>query len=559
MSYLPQSLFRITEQINQTLLLPHIQRPFVWDEDQMIRLFDSLMRNFPVQTILLWKTRDEIRVRRFMDAIDWDAELHKLYDLGKSSQGVEKTLVLDGQQRIQSLYAIFRGGIGTSETDLRVAYFDVTSGQPVEGEDIRFSLVFASTSPGQQYYRVRDLMENDRERNYEDISERINEALTVKLGADRDRERRIRKNVAQLISLLREDRHFYAQTLDGVASPADYPYSNILNIFVRVNSGGTKLSPADLMFAAMKSDFTDVEENIEDTVEMLLTTQLPFERDFVLKCLLTALGRGAVVDVNRLRSAEFINELRARWPAAETAFQQLTDFLVQDLRVISPRIISSFNSLVPLFDYLFHHPKPGPADRARMKAYFYRAQILGWFGSSTDSIINRMHLHVSAPEAHTFPLRAITHSFGGAEDHVLISDDRLQTAKLRPLFLNLVYVEKFGASPFQVRCKDNEPQIDHIFPQSPLRTKLKLTSADINHLGNLRFIGKDDNLRKRAELPSTYFKRLQADGVPIDKHLLVDEFVRDPEKLQFDPASYENFRSARFAIIKQSVQSVVNL
>ncbi|MBE7497137.1 MAG: DUF262 domain-containing protein [Verrucomicrobiaceae bacterium] len=559
MSYLPQSLFRITEQINQTLLLPHIQRPFVWDEEQMIRLFDSLMRNFPVQTILLWKTKDEIRVRRFMGAIDWDAELHKLYDLDKSSLGVEKTLVLDGQQRIQSLYAIFRGGIGASDEDLRVAYFDITSGLPSDGEDIRYKLVFAKESPGQQFYRVRDLMESDRERNAEDISERLNDALDAANGQDKERERRVRKNVSQLISLLREDRHFYAQTLDGVACPADYPYSNILNIFVRVNSGGTKLSPADLMFAAMKTDFTDVEENIEDTVEMLSSTQLPFERDFVLKCLLTALNRGAGVDVHRLRSPEFITELRTKWAAAEAAFEQLTDFLVQDLRVISPRIISSFNSLVPLFDYLFHHPKPGPTDRARMKAYFYRAQILGWFGSSTDSVINRMHLFVAKGEGHAFPLRDISSSFGWDENQTIISDERLQTPKLRPLFLNLVYVEKFGASPFQVRYKDNEPQIDHIFPQSPLRTKLSLRSAEINHLGNLRFIGARDNLRKRAELPSTYFKRLKLEGVPIEKHLLAEEFITNPDRLQFDLPTYGRFLTARFAIIKQSVQSVVNV
>lgn len=559
MSYLPQSLFRITEQINHSLLLPHIQRPFVWDEEQMIRLFDSLMRNFPVQTILLWKTKDEIRVRRFMGAIDWDAELHKLYDLDKSSQGMEKTLVLDGQQRIQSLYAIFRGGIGSSEDDLRVAYFDVTTGLPSDGEDIRYKLVFAKSSPGLQFYRVRDLMEGDRERNAEDISERLNDALDVAKGSDKERERRVRKNVSQLISLLREDRHFYAQTLDGVASPADYPYSNILNIFVRVNSGGTKLSPADLMFAAMKTDFTDVEENIEDTVEMLSSTQLPFERDFVLKCLLTALNRGAGVDVHRLRSPEFISELRTKWAAAEAAFEQLTDFLVQDLRVISPRIISSFNSLVPLFDYLFHHPKPGPADRARMKAYFYRAQILGWFGSSTDSVINRMHLFVAKGEGNAFPLRDISNSFGWDENQPMISDARLQTPKLRPLFLNLVYVEKFGASPFQVRYKDNEPQIDHIFPQSPLRTKLGLYSAQINHLGNLRFIGARDNLRKRAELPSTYFKRLKLEGVPVEKHLLVEEFITNPDNLKFDLPTYERFLAARFAIIKQSVQAVVNV
>ena len=60
MSYKPHSLFRLLEDIDAgRLLLPHIQRPFVWEREQMARLFDSLMRNYPIQTFLLWRTKEE--------------------------------------------------------------------------------------------------------------------------------------------------------------------------------------------------------------------------------------------------------------------------------------------------------------------------------------------------------------------------------------------------------------------------------------------------------------------------------------------------------------------
>jgi uncharacterized protein with ParB-like and HNH nuclease domain len=65
MSYKPCSLFRLIEEINRRLFLPHIQRPFVWEEEQMLRLFDSLMRNYPIQTLLFWRTKDEIKARKF--------------------------------------------------------------------------------------------------------------------------------------------------------------------------------------------------------------------------------------------------------------------------------------------------------------------------------------------------------------------------------------------------------------------------------------------------------------------------------------------------------------
>jgi len=75
-SYKPKSLFRMLQEVEQKqLLLPHIQRPFVWDEDQMRRLFDSLMRNYPVQTLLFWRTKEAIKARRFMPVLDRDAEL----------------------------------------------------------------------------------------------------------------------------------------------------------------------------------------------------------------------------------------------------------------------------------------------------------------------------------------------------------------------------------------------------------------------------------------------------------------------------------------------------
>src|SRR3954465_15155080 len=115
MTYKPSSLFRLIGEINRNIFLPHIQRPFVWEEDQMLRLLDSLMRNYPIQTFLFWRTRDEIKARRFMQMVNWDADLHLLYDNTKTAAGVEKTFVLDGQQRLQTLYALFNGTVLASD------------------------------------------------------------------------------------------------------------------------------------------------------------------------------------------------------------------------------------------------------------------------------------------------------------------------------------------------------------------------------------------------------------------------------------------------------------
>jgi uncharacterized protein with ParB-like and HNH nuclease domain len=68
MSHKPKTLFRLVEGINNGhLFLPHIQRPFVSEEEQMLKLSDSLMRNYPIQTLLFWRTKDELKARKFMD------------------------------------------------------------------------------------------------------------------------------------------------------------------------------------------------------------------------------------------------------------------------------------------------------------------------------------------------------------------------------------------------------------------------------------------------------------------------------------------------------------
>jgi len=112
-------------------------------------------------------------------------------------------------------------------------------------------------------------------------------------------------------------------------------------------------------------------------------------------------------------------------------------------------------------------------------------------------------------------------------------------------------------APFNVKFKGNEPHIDHIYPQSPLRKQLSLTSAEINDIGNFSFIGAY-NLRKRAELPASYFGRLKTAGTDIEKHLLLPDASLDPSKLVFNAPTYASFRDRRHDEIWNIANRVVN-
>jgi hypothetical protein len=570
MSYKPSSLFNLLQAINKDLFLPHIQRPFVWEEEQMLKLFDSLMRNYPIQTLLFWKTKDEIKARKFMEEVDWEPDLSDYYEPNISKEGCEKSFVLDGQQRLQTLYSIFSGAIKGPNGERLEAYFNTSTGTNLSDDGLLYALRFSKGPLPRPWYRVADLVGKDAQRVAEEMSEEMNDYLDELDEAmptdkkpthleQKDRQKRVRRNFGQLVSLLREDKHFWIQELDGVAN--DYTYATVLDIFVRVNSGGTKLDASDLMFAAMKEGWDEIEEAIEETTELLNSTNVGFDKTFPLKCLLVVHGRGAEASAEKFTGsdgAKLLAEMKAGWDKAELAFQELRDFLKSDLKVYAEKVIRSHNSFIPLFDYLYFNPKPNERSRALMRGYYYKAQLFGWYSQSTDKVINGLHSVVGQACLGGFPMAQIKEYFRTRGYQTELAKVNLEQNRLRFLLLNLVYVDQMGTSPFDVKYKGNEPHIDHIYPKHGLSTKLGLGSAEVNTLGNYRFVGAVDNIRKRAELPASYFGRLKSYGTPIEKHLLLKEYADDTNKLVFDVETYRSFRDRRLQRIWEISERTVN-
>ncbi len=114
--------------------LPNIQRPFVWNEDQIARLFDSIMREYPISTLLVWKTKEQVKHRKFIDNFLPDLKLTNFYVPDNTRS---KMMVLDGQQRLQSLFIGLRGSYFGREL-----YFDLLSGVVAAPEDIRYRFAF---------------------------------------------------------------------------------------------------------------------------------------------------------------------------------------------------------------------------------------------------------------------------------------------------------------------------------------------------------------------------------------------------------------------------------
>ena len=143
--------------------LPNIQRPFVWGEDQICRLFDFILREYPISTLPVWKTTSKIRQRRFID--NWK-DLLRLSDFYVEESDRKKNLVLDGQQRLESLFIGFLRG--TFEG--RELYFDILGGELAAPDDIKYKFKFL-TPVDASFPRVKFkklVFSNARSREIED-------------------------------------------------------------------------------------------------------------------------------------------------------------------------------------------------------------------------------------------------------------------------------------------------------------------------------------------------------------------------------------------------------
>jgi len=571
MAYKPRSLFGIINSLNSEIFLPHIQRPFVWDKDQMSRLFDSLMRGYPIQTMLFWKTKEEIKARKFMDVINPEIDLHTLYEPNKSEFGIEKVFVLDGQQRIQTLFCLYNGKIidGNSGTNLE-AYLDITSNKIDEQTNQIYNIQFLPDNSTQllPLFRLKDLISRYERKSAEDISDKFNDDLNNILTETdeerRARERIVRKNISKIRSILTEENFFWIEELDGIAN--DYPYNTVLEIFVRVNSGGTKLDGSDLMFAAMKELSADIEENLENISEQLSNGSLSFEIEVILKSILLVNNKGATVNPKKFsgkEGKELVTKIDTDWDTKyNPAFQALRDFIVNDLKIDNTKTIRSYNSFVPIFEYIFQNISPSPLNIQRLKAFYYKAQMFNWFSAQTDGVLDYLHNnYLKNCASQDFPLNEIIDYFSNKRKYRTIFDNAtLLEHSLRYFILHLLYVEMNNTSAFNVSLKNNSPQIDHIYPKSKLyKAPFNLKRSDINHIGNYRFVGGTDNIRKRAEAPNLYFSRLKAGRVDIKRHLLVDSYSQNPNSLSMNLTTYLNFRDSRTAEIFKILEPKLNV
>jgi len=525
---IPLTIKDTLENIAQNrFVLPAIQRELVWaqEPERMTRLFDSILRGYPIGTFLFWKvTPEQSKEFHFYEfMLHWHERKHRHNDRLHVGDPRELTAILDGQQRLSTLNIGLYGSLASKLPRKRVdsvdayppkqLYVDLRY-EPNEDDDLQYGFDFltaehAATIGERHWYRVGDIL--DVREPGEPIFEYVTQHNLTKTTAFR--------TLSRLWKAVHED---------GVVSyfeEKEQSLSKVLDIFVRVNSGGVVLTKSDLLLSIATAQFEgrDAREEIHGLVDDLNETKpgFKFTKDLVLKAGLVLTDISDVGFRVENFTAANMKTLDEKWEDVERALR------------IGVKLLSSFgfsesslpaaSVLIPVADYIHQRgldetyvTSASPsvrADRAVVRHWTIRTILKpGIWGSALDGLLRGIH-QILKESSGGFPIEAIESEMAKRGKSLAFDADLLDELVDTPY----KHKRSFALLTLLYDWVDarNEFHVDHVFPRS-LATRAKLRDhgvpeadfddfADkVERLANLQLLAGPENIQKRAQLPADW-------------------------------------------------------
>ena len=317
---MPPIIGLLNQVASGEVVLPAIQRDFVWDTQQSERLLDSVVRGYPIGIALLWETYADIQYRNFVK----DYRPGAIPSFMDNRRQHRLKVVLDGQQRLQTLYvALF----GTREG--KKTYFDVLVGKDDgDSEEERYVFWTLKKSEADQWIRwAKREAKEPRELRRPDYCDyvvstadlfRLNalekRALVQKIAHDLDLAEddavRAELDMSRFDEVLtkRAPDILHVSVIDENL-PSNSPFrkseSDVLEIFVRINREGTPLNRSDLIFSILKLNWKESAEGLPEFVASINRgNSFGIDTDFVVRCLFAVSDLGTRLEIDLLRSSE---------------------------------------------------------------------------------------------------------------------------------------------------------------------------------------------------------------------------------------------------------------
>ena len=517
---LDPTLFGLLSQVDHDdIVLPAMQRPFVWKEDRIYRLIDSLLRGFPIGAVMLWKTGTVQRFRRLPR--DIDIETPEIFTFETSTDTSNRYLVLDGQQRLTSLFAAFKGTYNHKRL-----FIDALSGSS-EGKD-----------PGNEYYDCQFLTTAEAtaltsanggpRRHYIPIQEliKINPVHAASAAHKKAQELKLTDDESEHITdifircatILGNSKSLQVITVDEDPSHVT-PIEEILEIFVRVNTAGLTLQKSDLLMSLLDLKWNDIQPELQRLVRDINESRpFAFTRDDVLKSLLLADGAETRFDklVNDRRQVE---QLASRLPsyilAVKRAWELLGIVLMDNCRIYSERFFrGGHNALLPFVLFLSKRETVTPDERRKIVIGIYLSIMSGIFSGAEARMGSFAKNKVAS--AASFPLDDLV-ALIKREYGIKSLDDVLR--RHLDLALNIAH------GGITLDKNPEELQRDHIFPRSKLEAE-GYAYEEVNHYANFHFLRGKDNLNKLDKDPHDWFRNPGKNIPPYSNKDLEERLLR---------------------------------
>lgn len=465
------------------MALPEFQRGYVWNRDQVRGLFDSLYRRHPVGGLLVWATESNTAAHR---------------GDGVLASGVVK-LLLDGQQRMTSLYGVVRGqppkffdGHAQAFTGLHfhleTEVFSFYQPQKMAGDVLWVDLtaLFRKGTVGLGEFVAR-------------LSQ--NPEFAPKVGAYVGR-------LSQLLGIVEIDLH------NEEVTGADKSLDVVVDIFNRVNSGGTKLSKGDLALAKICADWPEARDTMKQAIKGWTANGYHFNLDWLLRSVNTALTGEAKFSFLHEKTAEEVQDgLRRATRTVDTCLNLIAGRLGLDHDAV---LFGRF--AIPVMVRYLDTRGGAPDAKERDKLLFWYAQAGMWgrFSGSVESYIDQ---DLAALEGEDGGLDKLLEQLRLWHGGLRVEAGHFTGWSLGARFYPMLYLlTRMGGArdwgtgiPLKsgLLGRMSRLEVHHIFPKARLY-KLKHKRPEVNALGNFCFLTKDTNLRISDRLPEEYFPEIEA-------------------------------------------------
>ncbi|MCT8338565.1 DUF262 domain-containing protein [Flavobacteriaceae bacterium TK19130] len=596
MSYEKLSIKQVIEKIgNNEIYLPAIQRKFVWKQEQTEKFFDSIQQGFPIGTFLFWFLK-----KPHIDSYVFYKFLQNYHqrDNFLNSKAANPELkneiigVLDGQQRMSSIYLALQGTYATKKPyaswsnnnafPKRTLHLNVLSKFHDDNDnDLNFEFKFITPNESQEldkntlWFEVREVLTWDE--NSPPIDKFYDRLLKIHSENEKILKQLKKTKNKDRIKLIIRDLHtrLVRDELINYFKITEQDLDKILKIFIRVNSAGTVLSKTDLLFSTIIANWENGREEIENFITTInnLGDRFSFNNDFVMRNCLMLTDCDVLFKVGSFRT-ENVLKIKKQWPKIKSSILETVQFLVES--GINGSTLPSQNSIIPICYYAMKGGTFNTPTKAELKKYLSRALLKNIFSGQGDTVLTnfRTSLRTKSDKSKAFELKNKKFSFTQIAETKLPSNKSLKiTDEDIEEFLNY----KKGTNAFYIlsylypNLKFNQVKFhqDHIHPSSQF-TETKMKKAEVaedkfkeylelrDTLPNLQLLEGTENIKKSKTPFATWIDSKDDSDIPIvadKKGYLARNFIDEKTNLEFK--NFLSFHNKRKEALRKKLANLL--